>query len=257
MSTDVPESERMRLPTRVSVCTYNIWTDTKWPERRDALRAFASTVCPDVLCLQEVIPESLDTLDAALPNHERIRDEFAGWSNEGNIYWHRERFDLVEFGAEDVGIVEPLRRLFWVRLRPRDGSDQTVHIATAHYTWDGHESAVQSEMYLRVGQARQTVAQLDRLQLAGEPQLFMGDLNDGTQAIRTLKKGGLEDCFQPLGLFSTSTHPARPTAEGVPQTIDWLMFRGPVRPILANVLDFYSGDVAPSDHKPVMAVFEF
>ncbi len=243
-------------PLRFGVCTYNIWSTTRWPERRDALSSFARVVCPDVLCLQEVQPESLATLDESLPNHVRVHDEFGGWSNEGNIYWRNDLFECVGYGVADIGMMEPLRRLFWVLLRLRDGPGREVRVATAHFTWHGHTYALETERNVRIPQARAVVAEMDNLDRGGEAQLFMGDLNDSTEPISVLREGGFTDCFRAVGQESDFTHPAAPTARGVPQTIDWIMSRGAVRPILGHVVDYFHEDLAPSDHKPVMAVFE-
>ncbi len=239
-----------------SVCTYNIWTDTRWPERRDALASFGRTVVPDILCLQEVQPDSLVTLDAALPRHKRVHDDFGGWSNEGNIYWRDDLFDCEQRGVADIGMLEPLRRLFWVRLRLRTAPYTSVLVSTAHYTWFGHVEALASERNVRIGHARETVRVLDELRLPGEAQLFMGDLNDSTEPISVLQRGGFQDCFTALGQTTAFTHPAAPTASGSPSTLDWLMGRGEIRSVLAHVIDYYEGDLAPSDHKPVMAVYE-
>lgn len=251
----------MTFPTRFSVCTYNIWTWTRWPERRASLQQFARDIHPDILCLQEVQAESRAALDEVLaPTHSRVDDGFQGWTDEGNIYWRTDLFEAVEHGAADIGILEPLRRLFWVRLRLLDGSDRTVLVSTAHFTWHGHAVALESEKNVRIPQARATVAELDRLAVDGEPQLFMGDLNDSNEPIFALHRGGFVDCFSAMGLRSPATYPAAPTANGVPQTIDWLMSRGgpgnSVRVKSAEVITHFLGDLASSDHKPVLAVFE-
>ncbi len=245
------------FPSRISACTYNIWTDTRWPERAPSLEAFARLVSPDVLCLQEVRPASLAVLDGALTKHQRVRDSFEGWATEGNIYWRDDLFQLDDFGAEEIGILEPLRRLFWVRLRPRDERGGTVVVATAHYTWHGHAECKETEKNVRIEQARRTVDSLAGIVRANERCLFMGDLNDSNEPILVLRDAGFVDCFSALGQHSAATYPAAPTASGVPQTIDWLMAKGPISAVLAHVVDFYDGDLAPSDHKPVMAVFEF
>ncbi len=39
--------------------------------------------------------------------------------------------------------------------------------------------------------------------------------------------------------------------------MDWLMHRGAIRPLNAEVIDFYADDLAPSDHKPVLATYTF
>ena len=72
---------------------------------------------PDILCVQEFRPVTRDCVDDILVTHQRVEDPFEGWSQAGNIYWHRELFELVEYGVEDIGQLEKLRRLFWLRLR--------------------------------------------------------------------------------------------------------------------------------------------
>ena len=104
-------------PVRFVVATYNIWGLYRWPEREEALRGFLTDVRPDILALQEFRPETRDVIDEELHDFERVDDPFEGWTREGNIYWYKGLFEKVEHGAEDIGILEPLRRLFWVRLR--------------------------------------------------------------------------------------------------------------------------------------------
>lgn len=246
----------MAFPTRFTVCTYNIWTHTRWPERKPALQQFAALHLPDILCLQEVQADSRAALDETLgATHDRIDDPFEGWTCEGNIYWNKALFEKVGCGAEQIGILEQYRRMFWVRLRVLDGSEQTLLVSTAHYTYHGHPEAVASEKNVRMAQARETVAALNQITHENESVLFMGDLNDTNEPIRILREGGLADCFAALGRDSRHTWPAAPTSQGPEQTIDWLMHRGAIRPISAEVVDFYADDLAPSDHKPVLATY--
>lgn len=245
------------LPIRFTVCTYNIWTWTRWPERREALREFAVQHRPDIFCVQELQSESRECLDEVLgATHDRVDGTEPGWECEGNIWWNRSLFELIGFGAENVGICEEHRRLFWVRLRVRDGSGRTLLVSTAHWTWHGHPVALESEKNVRLPQARATAAVLNRRRVEHEPQFFMGDLNDSTEPIYVLRRDGFLDCFEGLGRAPRPTIPARPTAHGADQTIDWLFARGPVRAMTAEVVDFWHGDLAPSDHKPVLATYE-
>ena len=43
---------------------------------------------------------------------------FLGWKEESNIYFNRNKFQLLDFGCEPVkhSKVEPYRRLFWCNL---------------------------------------------------------------------------------------------------------------------------------------------
>lgn len=246
------------FPVRFTVCTYNIWTSTRWPERRQALQRFAQHTLPDILCLQELIADSRAALDEVLfATHQRVDDPFEGWTREGNLYWNTNLFEIVEHGAEQIGIWEEFRRMFWARLRVKDGSNRTILVATAHFTWSGNPIELETTNNVRVPQSRAAVEALNRLQQPDEPQLFMGDLNDAGRPIAILREGGFTDCFNGMGRYSVATYPATPTANGPQQTIDWLMHRGALRPMSAGVIDFYDGDLAPSDHKPVLATYGF
>ncbi len=245
-------------PVRYTVCTYNIWTTTRWPERRTALQKFVQHQMPDILCLQELQADSKLALDEVLlPTHQRVEDAFEGWTQEGNLYWHKDLFELVEYGAENIEILEPLRRMFWARLRLNDGTNRTLFVSTAHFTYNGHPEAVASEKYIQIGQARATVEALKRLSCADEPQLFMGDLNDSDLAVRLLKKsGGLVDCFEALGQRPHETYPAYPTASSPSETLDWMLHRGAIYPMTATIIDYFHDELSPSDHKPIIVTYQ-
>jgi endonuclease/exonuclease/phosphatase (EEP) superfamily protein YafD len=240
------------MSTRFTVCTYNVWADGRREERVEPLREFLRRHTPDILCLQELRAWSRELIAEALPTHDSVSDEFDGWTVEGNIFWNRDLFELAEHGAEDIGMIEPLRRLFWARLR---SGDRTALVSTAHYTWIGNRVEAEGGPSPRFEQARRTVESLDHLAADDEPTLFMGDLNDFAHPVRILREGGLMDSFGALGRFTAPTHPAMPTASGVPQSIDYIMSRGAIRPMTSEVVDFFVGDIAPSDHKPVLATY--
>lgn len=245
---------------RFTVATYNLWATARWPEREAALRAFAAEIAPDILAVQELRPQTQAVLDEALPAHTRVDDPFPGWTQEGNVYWRADLFEKVAHGAEDVGIKEPLRRLFWVRLRLKGwdgrgrGLPETLLVSTAHFTWPGHPDEVNTGVNPRPEQARRAVAALERLAAPGEPVLIVGDFNEETHVVRVLKGAGYRDCFR--GCPPPATHPAIPTAKGTPQVIDWQFYRGPVRSLVSEVVEFYHKDLAPSDHKAVLAAYE-
>lgn len=242
--------------------TYNLWSSHWWPQREAALRAFFATRAPDILAVQELRPETRDVLDEVLPQHVRVDDEFAGWAWESNIWWRASLFELDGSGAEDVGIRSDLRRLFWVRLRPRTLDDTRVLVATAHFTWPGHKLEQETGVNPRVGEAEHTVAALNRL--AGENAcIFLGDLNDHHYPVRIFRDAGMHDCFSVLGQVSPFTAPvaALVPADGqsatdiVPRVIDYQFHRGPLTVRTAEVADFFYQQTSPSDHKPVIATY--
>ena len=242
-------------PIRFTVMTYNIWASARWPERKEPLKRFLENHQPDILCLQELRPATRELIDEVLSGHQRVDDPFEGWICEGNIYFDCELFELVEYGVEDIGMFEEARRLFWVRLRSQFNSSQTLFVSTAHYTWSGNAQEKGGGVNPRYAQAEKTVEALQRLVPETEPLLFMGDLNDFIHPIRILRDAGLCDSFTGLGRHTDYTHPVSPTAKGTPQAIDWMFHRGPIQPMTSEVVDFYLNDLAPSDHKPVLATY--
>lgn len=242
-------------PVRFTVMTYNIWASARWAEREQPLRRFLELHRPDILCLQELRPATRAVIDQVLAGHQRVEDPFEGWIREGNIYFNRELFSEAAHGAEDVGILEEARRLFWVRLACRFAAGRTLVVSTAHFTWTGHEIEKNGGPSPRYRQAQRTVGALNSVAPDPQPLLFMGDLNDFEHPIRILREGGLRDCFGALGRDTRFTHPASPTAHGTPQSIDWIFHRGPLRPMTSEVVDFFLDDLSPSDHKPVLATY--
>jgi endonuclease/exonuclease/phosphatase family metal-dependent hydrolase len=241
---------------RFVVCSYNIWTTTRWPEREPGLRRFAELYRPDIFCLQELQADSKRVLDEVLlSTHQCVEDDFPGWTCEGNIYWNSDLFELVTYGAEPIEIIEEYRRFFWVRLRLRQAPESTIFVSTAHYTYQFHPRELANDQNLRIPSARKTLTVIDQLAGADEPVLFMGDLNDTEHPIRILTEGGLKNCFSALGQIPRVTYPAYPTARFPQVTIDWMFHKGPIAPMVADVVDFFEGDLSPSDHKPVIATY--
>jgi len=248
------------FPDRTTVMTLNLWNDKRWAERESAVESCLETVRPDILCLQELRDVTQERIDSVLTTHDRVEDEFPGWTREGNVYWNNELYRAVEYGRERVGILEEHRRLFWVRLAPRNATDRTMLVGTAHFTYPGNEVERETGQSPRVEQAVKTVDALDRVARVGEPVLFAGDLNDPIHPYAILTEAGYTDCFSDLNVQVRPTFPARPTkhdlATAIEIPLDWVFANDHARSITATVPHFYHGDVAPSDHWPVLATYE-
>ena len=249
------------FPTRISIVTYNLWNTMRWSLREPALKQFVDLFQPDILCLQELRAETQSFLDQTMPRHRRVSDELPGWTCESNIYWRGDLLEEVEHGAEDVGMLEEDRRLFWARLNLKE-QERTIFVSTAHFTYQGNPQERETGLSPRIEQSRRTVAALQQLVEENEPAFFMGDLNDPVHPNVILHEAGYLSCFATLGIPCPSTFPCNPTAN-VPagryvmnQTIDWVVANQPARAIAAQVPHCYHGDVAPSDHWPVLAVYE-
>ncbi|HKA40527.1 MAG TPA: endonuclease/exonuclease/phosphatase family protein [Burkholderiales bacterium] len=249
------------VPARISIVTYNIWLTERWPARAPALERFLTLFSPDVLCVQELQRTTQEFLDGVLKGHDRVHDALPGWTNEGNIYWNKGMFEGIEHGAEAVGHVEPERRLFWVRLRLRD-SRKTIFVSTAHLTAPRKSDEPETGLSPRVGQLKRISDALARLPQAQEPAFFMGDMNDAWHPQRILKRVGFIGSFAALGLQSPPTFQCYPTAGVEPaeptitEAIDIIVANQHARAVASSVPQCYCGDMAPSDHWPVQAIYQ-
>jgi endonuclease/exonuclease/phosphatase family metal-dependent hydrolase len=249
-------------PLRISIVTYNIWSDIRWDFRKETLRKFLEVFDPDVLCLQELHPVSRELIDSALAGHRRVDDDFSGWTGQSNIYWRDEMFSEIEHGAEDVGIVyQADRRLFWVRLHVK-ALDRSILVSTAHLTHQRHPDECATGHSPRVAETRRIVEALKRLNGAAEPLFCMGDFNDPVHPPRLLHEAGYPSCFASLGVQPAPTFKCYPTADIEPgaaamsQCVDWIVANAEARAVSASVPHFYFHDAAPADHWPVHAVYE-
>jgi endonuclease/exonuclease/phosphatase family metal-dependent hydrolase len=252
-------------PTFIAM-TYNLWGDAHADARAPALHAFMKTRQPDLVATQELRPWSREALDDALIGCRRVHDTFEGWSRQSNLWWRESRFAIVEYGADDVGILDTDARLFWVRLRERETGSPLL-FATAHLTWPGHRDEQADLRNRRALQAARIVERLGSLSQDDAPCLFTCDINDIGPANWAFGNAGFLDSFSALGQHSPVTHPVVPIpySEEVgtrlsplasPQkAIDWLFHRGRLICRSSEVGDYFHHGSAPSDHRPVLATY--
>jgi endonuclease/exonuclease/phosphatase family metal-dependent hydrolase len=249
------------IPTRLSIMTCNIWLTERWPERAPALERLLTLFAPDVFCVQELQHPTREFLDRVLSGYARIHDPFPGWTNESNIYWNAAFLEEVEHGAEDVGHLEAERRMFWARLRLK-ASQKAIFVATAHLTSPRHSDEGETGVSPRVRQLKRIAGELTRRVHQAEPAFFMGDMNDAWHPQRVLMQAGFVSCFAALGMQSPPTFQCYPTANVPPgertitEAIDLIVANKFARAIAASVPQCYAGDLAPSDHWPVQAIYQ-
>ena len=245
------------IPNRISMVTYNLWNTIKWPEREPALSKFLSTFNPDILCLQELRSETMQCICDNLKTHQHVEDALPGWSCESNIFWNKSFFTELDHGLEKLDMLGQQRGLFWVRLK-LNGSQKTLFIATAHFTWQGNPDEMKTGINPRNRQTRQTIELLRKLVKKDEAAFFLGDLNDPIIPDQFFPEAGYESCFKDLNLLCPTTFPAAPTSDSISehQTIDWVFSNGKSTTISASVPKFYYDGFAPSDHWPIHAIYE-
>src|SRR5262245_40449157 len=249
------------VPTRLSIISYNIWLTERWPARAPALERFLRLFSPDVFCVQELQRPTQEFLDRLLSGYSRVHDPFPGWTNEGNVYWNETVFEKIEHGAEEVGHLEPERRMFWARLQVKS-LRKAIFVATAHLTSPRHGDEAETGVSPRVRQLKRIADELTRHVREGEPAFFMGDMNDAWHPQRILMQAGFVSCFAALGMQSPPTFQCYPTANVQPgertitEAIDLIAANKHARAIAASVPHCYAADLAPSDHWPVQAIYQ-
>lgn len=242
---------------RLSVLTLNLWNTERWEARERTVGKFLRTFDPDICCFQELRSPTVAFLDRVLAGHDRVRDPFRGWTEEGNLYFRRELFEELEHGAVDLEMPEADRRLFWARLGLR-GRPGSLLVGTVHLTHQENADELATGASYRHGEALRMAEAIPRIAREGEPCLVCGDFNDPLHPARILSGIGFVEAFYALGLVPPPTFPSQPCSEEIylNESIDKIMARGPLVPILASVPNYMAHGSSCSDHWPVLAVYE-
>lgn len=246
--------------TRISIATCNLWDKYFLDRRKQAIVEFVQRVRPDILCVQELCQESFNLL-CSCKEYSCVRDDFLGWTTEGNIFWREECFSEIEHGAIDVELHEEERRLFYVKLHT---GRESILIATVHLTWAGSDDEVKYGVSPRHKQAQNISHALDTI-ISNDtlPVILCGDMNDRGGPVYIFRENGYTGCFAAMGISSPPTtnddmslQPCVAGAVGASGTVDWIMGNNYVRSLCAQVIKFRHNGVAISDHWPVLAVYE-
>ena len=98
-----------------------------------------NAIRPDVVALQQVTPQIMDTLSSVLPSHHAVdetemEDADSGWDKSGvNIMWNSSVFSLLGAGFTKLEMEDyPERGLFWVRLTAKCDPSVTFLVCTVH-----------------------------------------------------------------------------------------------------------------------------
>jgi len=234
-----------------------------WQRRRPLVRDCLRLHQPDLLGTQEGLARQLDEVQADLPGYLRVGQGREGGAKGEHtaIFVRAARFEALESGdfwlsdtpetpgSRSWGNTLP-RMATWIRLRERS----TRRELTLLNTHLDHRSQP----------SRERAADLIRDRIAalppGLPVLLVGDFNAvaGSNPIhaRLLGQGFLTDLVQTAPIrrnADLNTYNGFRPAVRRGESIDWILGRGPWRPLEAEVVDFSREGRFPSDHFPVLA----
>ena len=230
---------------------------------------------PDILGTQEGLKEQIDYLADQLPEYVVVGEGRKGGDDDEHmaIFIKRDKFRLRELSSfqlsetpEIIGSgpeVNP-RMVTWVRLalitRPGKGDlspypqDYRGHWENSRefYVFNTHFFNSREQGLARLNASRLILERIKALDRFGEwtterPVFLMGDFNcrPGSPPYRVLV--GDKDADDTDLLRDTSRDH---------NDIDWILYKGALKVIKYEEVDYHVDGVYPSDHKPIFVKFE-
>jgi len=262
----------------IKIMTYNLkFADPNfkppWDIRREMQVDLIRKYDPDIIGTQEGLKEQIDDLMDRLPEYIVIGEGRKGGDDDEHmaIFIKRDRFRLREMGSfqlsdtpEIIGSgpnVNP-RMVTWARLafinRPAKGetsihpgayrghweNTQEFYVFNTHFFTGGFDKA-------KLNSARLILNRIKALDTFGEwekecPVFLTGDFNSrpGSDVYKTFTEYGNSD---PQMVLKDS----KDGGEG----IDWILYKGNIKVLSHERIDYNVNGVYPSDHRPVLAEF--
>ncbi len=273
----VPGSEA----DKIKIMSYNLKFASPtfkpaWSVRRDWQVDLIKKYSPDIIGTQEGLKDQIDFLMDKLTDYVVIGEGRKGGDDDEHmaIFFKRDRFRLREMGTFQLsGTPEILgsgpavnpRIVTWARLamihRPAPGQDSPYPMDYRGH-WENTREVYVFNTHFFTGRSGYTQAKLNSAKLI-------------LQRINAFNRFGEWTKDRPV--FLTGDFNARPggavykTFVGKPGTddpsllkdslegghgIDWILYRGDVKVLTHEILDYNVNGTYPSDHKPVLAAFQ-
>jgi endonuclease/exonuclease/phosphatase family metal-dependent hydrolase len=253
-----PDAEVVRVVTWNILCGSERgapWSRHGWAVRKESLRSSLETTRPDILCVQEALPEQVESVARMLPGHRRVgvgRDDGRSSGEHCAIYFDSGRFQELNGGTfwleepidepPSTTVLGPKRICTWVRLRD-ERSGRCLRIYNLH-------------LYLTESARLESVRLiLDRIASGDSTDavLVAGDFNATPDAPsrRLFDESGLSPSAELAG-----DSPRTPTYQfyGIRfRSLDEILVNHGWRVVSRRVLDVKPGNTFPSDHFGVMA----
>ena len=252
------------------VMTFNVRYPSKgdgvnvWEARRDLLVDTIRQNAPDLFGTQELFHLQGQYIVEKLPELA-----WFGASRRGNqedehmgVFYRKDRLELVESGnfwlsekPDEPGSmswdVTLPRMVTWGVFRDRR-NDRTLHFFNTHFAHRREDGEARTQS------ARVIAAHLGKLPAEADVVLT-GDFNTdaGSEPHRILTellkdaREGVSEAKGPTDTF----HGFKGTPR--PGRIDWILYRGRLQPVAVETITHSQEGRYPSDHFPVLAVFEW
>jgi endonuclease/exonuclease/phosphatase family metal-dependent hydrolase len=264
----------------ITVMTYNLkfaspTYEPSWEVRRDMQIDLIRKYDPDIIGTQEGLKEQIDYLAEHLPEYVVIGEGRQGGDDDEHmaIFYKRDKFRLRELQSFQLSKTPELigsgpdvnpRMLTWARFAfvdiaaaGKDGpypqdyrghweNNQEFYIFNTHYFNGRHQALA------RLNASKLILERINALMRFGEwsaerPVFLMGDFNcrPGSAPYKTLVGNG-DAKDSDLMKDASSDH----------NDIDWILYKGAVKVLKYEEVDFNVDGVYPSDHKPIYVEVE-
>ena len=260
------------LPAEVlRVMTFNVRYPSKddgpniWENRRDILVQTILQKDPDILGTQELFFLQAQYIEEKAPAYA-----WFGVSRRGNredehmgVFYKKDKLKLVDSGnfwlSQTPGTpgsmswdVSLPRMVTW-GLFERLGSGKRFYFYNTHFPHRREDDAARLEC------AKVIAGRLGSLS-ADVPVIVTGDFNspDEGDVYDTMRAPRLQDAWkQAPKRAGPETTSSGFTGRTTGRRIDWILYRGNLAVLEAETVTYNEGGRYPSDHYPVLAVFEF
>jgi endonuclease/exonuclease/phosphatase family metal-dependent hydrolase len=281
----VSASEKAGLPDKkdgkiIKLMTYNLKYASPtftppWQIRREMQMDLIRKYSPDIIGTQEGLKEQIDDLMDRLPEYVVIGEGRKGGDDDEHlaIFFKRDKFRLREMHSfqlsetpEVIGSgpdVNP-RMVTWARFafinRPADGEsspypmDYRDHWENTQefYLFNTHYFDRRDQALARINASKLILQRINALNRFGEwskerPVFLMGDFNctPGSAPYKVLV--GHKNSDDPDLLNDTIENGKK---------IDWILYKGNVKVLKYEEVDYNVDGVYPSDHNPIFVEFQ-
>jgi endonuclease/exonuclease/phosphatase family metal-dependent hydrolase len=280
-STNAQENKNINEESRIiKLMTYNLkfaspTYEPSWEVRRKMQVDMIRKYDPDIIGTQEGLKEQIDYLQDQLPEYVVVGEGRQGGDDDEHmaVFYKRDKFRLREMQSfqlsktpEIIGSgpkVNP-RMVTWARLaiinRPAAGEEsphpqnyrghwentQEFYVFNTHY-FNGRKDSL-----ARLNASKLIKERIDALNRFGSwnaerPLFLMGDFNcrPGSAPYNILV--GDKDSTNPDLLKNPFEDP---------KEIDWILYKGGVKVLKYEEVDYNVDGAYPSDHKPIYVEFE-
>jgi len=233
-----------------------------WENRRELLADTIRRYDPDIFGTQEMYESQGDYIAEQLPRYRWL-----GIGREGDhdgehmgVFYKKDKFFPVESGnfwlsetptvpASMSWNVSLPRMVTWVRFRDVQGEEFWFY--NTHFPHRAEDAAARFEA------SKVIAADIAKRVPSGARLIVVGDFNSAADSdVHELLTKTLTDAWASSPIKrGTETTSSRWTGETEGRRIDWILYRGAVKPLSIETVNYQLRGRYPSDHYPVYAEF--